>query len=179
MDVNYSRWMSKDPDEPDVIEEEPRRFSLPRPSKSVVASGAMVALIALGGGALARSITTSDVSANQGPTVDATTSDQSSGPGAASVEDAESATTDGLESEPAEPVDESTASDESATSEESAPPDDPELTGLPPDRRQMLRRELRRAQVMRPGPPRHVVVVPWPGPSHLDSDGDDGDDDDS
>ena len=91
MDVNYSRWMSKDADaEPEVIEAEPRRFTLPRPTGSVVASGALVAVVALGGGALVRSIATSDVSANQAQTAESPTATASDGPGAASVDDATS-----------------------------------------------------------------------------------------
>ena len=91
MDVNYSRWMSKDLHaEPEVIEPEPRRFTLPRPTGSVVASGALVAVVALGGGALVRSIGTSDVSANQVQTAESPTAEASDGPGAASVEDSTS-----------------------------------------------------------------------------------------
>lgn len=91
MDVNYSRWMSKDPDaEPDVIEPEPRRFTLPRPTGSVIASGALMAVVALGGGALVRSIATSDVSSNQAQTAESPTAEASDGRGAASIEDSTS-----------------------------------------------------------------------------------------
>src|SRR5687768_12831407 len=36
MDVNYSRWMSKDPDAgTEAFEPEPRRFTMPRPTGAV------------------------------------------------------------------------------------------------------------------------------------------------
>ena len=175
MDVNYSRWMSKDPNaEPDVIEDEPRRFSLPRPARSVVASGAMVALLALGGGALLRSIATPEVSTEKDQAVGTTTSDQSSGPGAAGTEDTEhtedteDSTLDGTESD-------DSAIDESVTVDEGTTIGDPELTGRRPERPWMARRELRRAYGLRPGPPPHVA--PGPGLRHID-DADDADDDD-
>ncbi len=91
MDVNYSRWMSKDPDaEPDAVEPEPRRFRMPRPTGAVVASGALAAVVALGGGALVRSIATSDVAATQTQTAESPTAEASDGPGAAGVEDSTS-----------------------------------------------------------------------------------------
>jgi hypothetical protein len=121
MDVNYSRWMSKDPDaEPDVIEPEPRRFTLPRPTGSVVASGALVAAVALGGGALVRSIATSDVSANQAQTAESPTAEASDGPGAAGVEDStsnDSTYDDSTEGEPTSDI----AVDDDPTVYRSAP----------------------------------------------------------
>lgn len=172
MDVNYSRWMSKDPDaEPEVIEDEPRRFSFPRPTRSVVATGAMLALVTLGGGALARSLTTSEAPSNDDPTVGTITSDQSSGPGAASIEDIEGSIADDAESD-------QSASDESPAIAGGATIDHPGPAGTTLDRRLMLRREYRRAHGIPPGPPRHVVAVPWPGPRHLDDADNDDDDDD-
>jgi len=88
MDVNYSRWMSKDPDaEPDVIEDEPRRFRFPWPSRSAVASTAMVSLIVVGGAAFVRSMATPEVTTNQAQTAESPTAKESDGPGAASVDD--------------------------------------------------------------------------------------------
>jgi len=88
MDVNYSRWMSKDPDaEPDVVEDAPRRFRLRWPTRSAVASTAMVSLVVLGGGAFVRSIATPEGSADQVQTVETPAAELNPGPGAASVDD--------------------------------------------------------------------------------------------
>ena len=126
MDVNYSRWMSKDPDaEPEVIEDEPRRFSLPRPAGSVVASGVLVALVALGGGTLVRSIAISDASSNRAQTAESPTAKASSGPGAASVDDSTSDDVTYDDSTSDEPIYDDPTSDSSAdddiASDRSAP----------------------------------------------------------
>jgi hypothetical protein len=137
MDVNYSRWMSKDPDaEPDVIEDEQRRFRLRWPTRSAVASAAMVSLIVLGGGAFVRSIATSDTSANQVQTAESPTAKKSNGPGAASVDDSTS-------DDPTydDPTNETT---DDYTNGDSSPPPGPRLTE---------QRELRRSIVMAPGGP--------------------------
>jgi hypothetical protein len=177
MDVNYSRWMSKDPDaEPEAIEEEPRRFSLPRPTRSVAASGAMVALIALAGGALAQSIATSEDAASQDPSVGTTTSNGDAGPGAAGIEDSEDA--EDTEAAPADNAEsDDFATDDSTLADEGTTIDDPEPTGPRVAPRWTLRRELRRARVMPPGPRPHLR--PWLGPRHIaEADADDDDDDD-
>jgi hypothetical protein len=144
MDVNYSRWMSKDPAaEPDVIEPEPRRFSLPRPTGAVVASGALVAVVALGGGALVRSIATFDVSANQAQTTESPTAEASDGPGAASVEDSTSDDSTYDDSTGDEPT--SDRAEDGTTVYRSAP-GDPQLWD---------RRELHQSDDVPPG-------EPWP-----------------
>jgi hypothetical protein len=137
MDVNYSRWMSKDPDaEPDVIEDEPRRFRLRWPTRSAVASTAMVSLIVLGGGAFVRSIATPDASAEQAQTAESPTAKKSNGPGAASVDDS---TSD--DSTYDDPTYETTDDD---TNGDSSPPTGPRL---------MEQRELHRSKVMAPSGP--------------------------
>lgn len=161
--MNYSRWMSKDPDaEPEVIEDEPRRFSLPWPSGSAVAATAMVSLIVLGGAAFVRSIATPEVTTDQAQTVETTTSDQDSGPGAASVDESElnDPTSDYSGSDDSTPddstlddstLDDSTsdsyASDDSVTGEWSAP------AGPPPGPRRLERREFGPPDGVPPGPP--------------------------
>jgi hypothetical protein len=141
MDVNYSRWMSKDPDaEPEPVEDEPRRFNIPRPAGSVVASGALVALVALGGGALVRSMVTSDVAADQAQTVGTPTAEESAASGAANIDDPtfdDSASDDSTSS---------TFEDDSTVSERPAP------TGP----RLMDRREFRRSHGVPPGRPGRV-----------------------
>jgi hypothetical protein len=132
MDVNYSRWMSKDPDaEPEVIEDEPRRFSFPWPSGSAVAATAMVSLIVLCSAAFVRSTATPEVTTDQAQTVETPTTEQDSGPGAASVDD--SALVDSTSDDS---TSDSAASDDSTTSDWSAP------AGLPPGPRRMERREF-------------------------------------
>lgn len=136
MDVNYSRWISKDPDaEPDVIEDEPRRFRLRWPTRSAVASTAMVSLIVLGGGAFVRSIATPDAS-DQAQTAESPTAKKSNGPGAASVDDSTS-------DDPTydDPTYETTDDD---TNGDSSPPPGPQL---------MEQRELHRSNVMAPSGP--------------------------
>jgi len=162
MDVNYSRWMSTDPDaEPDDIEDEPRRFSLPRPARSVVASGMLVALVALGGGTLLRQSATSDASSD-GPTqtVETHAAKDDSGPGAASVDDSMSdeSTSDDFTSDD---------SDEAASDDYATPDEQPPTGPLPMDRRQ-----FRRSAGLPPGGPspdrplrRHHYVDSAPGPA--------------
>ncbi|HUS20868.1 MAG TPA: hypothetical protein VMZ66_02525 [Aeromicrobium sp.] len=136
MDVNYSRWMSKDPDEPEVVEDESRRFRFPRPAGSV-ASAALVALVALGGAAFVRSMATPEDSADQAQTaVETPTAEESTGPGAASVD---------------ESSDDSTSEDSTSDdfADESTTRDRPERVGP----RLMARRELRRSNGMPPGRP--------------------------
>lgn len=138
MDVNYSRWMSEDPDaQPEVIEDEPRRFSLPRPSGSAIAAAAMASLIVLGGAAFVRSIATPEVSADQAQTVETPIAEESSGPGAASVDDSalDDSTSD------------SAASDDGTTSEWEAPADPPPGLG------RMERREFGPPNGVPPSPP--------------------------
>jgi len=159
MDVNYSRWMSKDPDEPEVIEDEPRRrFTLPRPRGSVVASGTLVALVVLGGAAFVRSTATTDASADDPTqTVQTQTADDDSGPGAASVDEStadEDSTSDDSTSVYST-SDDSGDSDDS-TSEDSDDSDDSDDTtaeddSVPPGPRLMLRREFDRSDGMSPG----------------------------
>jgi hypothetical protein len=169
MDVNYSRWMSKDPDaEPDEIENEPRRFSLPKPPRSVVASGVLVALVVLGVGTVGRSLTTSDASSSQEQAVATPSPQESSGPGAAGVE-------------------EDTMFDDSTTSDDSTIPDG-ETYDVDDDR--VLRRLDEPPMPMRnrlrpgprvPGPPprAHVEIRSFGEPGALnDSDGDDDEDED-
>jgi hypothetical protein len=152
MDVNYSRWMSKDPDaEPDVIEDEPRRFSLQWPTRSAVASTAMVSLIVLGGGAFVRSIATPEVTTDQAETVETPSVEQSSGPGAASVDDSELDDTEldvttSDDSAPDDSMSNSFASDDGTTSDWSAP------AGPPPGPRRMVRREFGLPHGVPPGP---------------------------
>jgi hypothetical protein len=140
MDVNYSRWMSTDPDaEPEEPENEPRRFTLPRPARSVVASGALVALIALSGGAYVRSITTATVSADQTRAVEAPTDAESEGPGAAEIDES---TSYGSVS------DDDRASDSSESDDETVD-DPPSLPGP----RVKVRREVREANGVPPSGP--------------------------
>ena len=131
MDMNYSRWMSKDPDaEPELIEEEPRRFSLPRPAGFVVASGALVAVVALGGGAMVRSIATFDASTNQAQTAESPIAKESDGPGAASVDDSMPDDVTYDDSTYDEPTYDDPTSDGSADSDiasDSSAPSDPRL----------------------------------------------------
>jgi len=142
MDVNYSRWMSKDPDaEPDVVEDEPRRFRFRWPTRSAVASTAMVSLVVLGGGAFVRSIATPEVSADQVQTVETPTAEQDSGPGAASVDDS---ALDGSTSD--DSTSDSSESDDGTTSSWSAP------TGHRPGPRRMERREFGPPNGVPPGP---------------------------
>lgn len=142
MDVNYSRWMSKDPDAgPEAVEPEPRRFSMPRPTGAVVASGALVAVVALSGGALVRSIATSDVSANQAQTAASPTAEASDEPGAASVEDSTSDDSTDDDSTYDEPTSESAVD---GTTVYRSAPGDPQLRN---------RRELRQFDDVPPGEP--------------------------
>lgn len=150
MDVNYARWMSKDPDAEPEIEDEPRRFRLRWPTRSAVATTAMVSLIVLGGGALVRSIATPESSAGQAETVETTIAEQHSEPGAAAVDDsmAEDSTSDGTTSDH--------AADDITTRSPPAP------AGAPP----MGRRELHRSGDAPPGrpwrdrPPRGDAIEP-------------------
>jgi hypothetical protein len=148
MDVNYSRWMSKDPDaEPEAIEDEPRRFSIPRPARSIVASGALVALVALGGGAYVRSITTAPASADQTQAVETPTDSETSGPGAAAVDesvsdDSTSADTTADDWADDEPSPDSGEIDDGSTTSDVRVP----AGSLPMDRR-----EFRRAHGIPPG----------------------------
>ena len=142
MDVNYSRWMSKDPDaEPDVIEDEPRRFNLRWPTWSAVASTAMVSLIVLGGGAFVRSIATPEVTTDQAETVETPAAEQSSGADAVSVDDS----SDDSTSE--DPMSDDSTSDNVA--DYGTTRDRPARIGP----RLMARRELRRSDGMPPGRP--------------------------
>jgi len=171
MDVNYSRWMSKDPDaEPEVIEDEPRRFRLPTPSRSAVASTAMVSLVVLGGGALVRSMATPEVTTDQAQTVETPTAEQSSGPGAASVDER---TSDDPSTDYAT-VDDATLDDyasDDSTSEEAEDSSDDGTTNddpAPPGPRLIVRRELRQAEGMPPGEPwRDHPPRPAPAPPML------------
>lgn len=150
MDVDYSRWMSKDPDaEPDVIEAEPRRFRIPWPSRPAVASTAMVALIVLGGAAFVRSMATPEVTTNQAQTAETPTAKESDGPGAASVDDSMS---DDFISD--DPTADDTASDDPAPGSSA---DDGTFTErpAPSSPRFRDRRELRRPSGVPPG-------GPWP-----------------
>jgi hypothetical protein len=145
MDVNYSRWMSKDPDaEPDVVEDEPRRFSLPRPSRSAIASTALVSLVVLGGGAFVRSIATPEDSAAQVQTVETPTA--RSEPGAASVDDSalDDSTSDDSTSD--DSTSDNSASDDTTINDWPAP------AGPPPDSQRMDRREFGPPDGVPPGP---------------------------
>lgn len=153
MDVNYSRWMSKDPDaDPDVIEDEPRHFRLPRPSRSVVASGAMLVVIALAGAVVRSTATPEGSSTGEDPTVTATTADKDSGPGAASIEDTTDAWTSDSSTSDSSAAEDSTTSDDDVTSDEGwASPAEP--PGPLPERRRMERREFGPPDGMPPGGP--------------------------
>jgi hypothetical protein len=138
MDVNYSRWMSKDPDaEPEAIEDEPRRFRIPQPSPPAVAIAAMAGLVILGGGALVRSLATPDVSADQVQAVQ-TPAAEESGPGAAAVDEST--------------YDESTYDDSTSvgSAEETATRD---RFRRPASLRLMERREFRETYGLSPGRP--------------------------
>jgi len=170
MDVNYSRWMSKDPDEPEVIEDEPRRFRFPRPSGSVVASGALVAFVVLGGAAFVRSMATPEDAADQAHTaVETPGAEESTGPGAAGVDElsddstSDDSTSDDWTSEDSTSDDwtSDSSADDSATIDRPAP-------AAP---RLVVRREFRRSTGMPPGRPwrdrplrRHATRPPLPPP---------------
>lgn len=149
MDVNYARWMSKDPDAEPEIEDVPRRFRLRWPTRSAVASTAMVSLIVVGGGAFVRSIATPESSAGQAETVETTIAEQHSEPGAASVDDSMSEDSTSASDDSASDVSTSdgSVSDDSSTSDWSAP------AGPPPGPRRMDRRELGPPNGMPPSPP--------------------------
>jgi hypothetical protein len=83
MDVNYNRWMSKDPDAEPEIEVEPRRFRLPWPSRSAAATAAVVGLVVVGGAALVRSTVTPEVTADQAGSVETPTAEKTAAPDAA------------------------------------------------------------------------------------------------
>ena len=162
MDVNYSRWMSKDPDaEPEPVEDEPRRLNLPRPPRSVVATGVMIALVVLAGGALSRSLTTSEASSVQEPAEQTTSPDESDGPGAASIEEystSDSMTTDNSPS--------SDASDDSPSSES---PDDDRVIQRLDGPRMLERRRFGPASDMRQPPPEaRPGLRPFPAPREFD-----------
>lgn len=147
MDVNYSRWMSKDPDEPDVIEDEPRRFSLRWPSQSAVATTAMVSLVVLGGGAVVRAMSTPEVAADQMQSVETPAAGATDGPGAAGVEESESddATVD-------ESASDYSTTDDDAT-DDGATDDDTSDDSAPPGPRLVFRGELSGPDALRPGRP--------------------------
>jgi hypothetical protein len=160
MDVNYSRWMSKDPDEPEVVEDEPRRFRFPRPAGSLVATTALVAFVVLGGAAFVRSMATPEDAADQPQTaVETPTAEKSTGPGAAGVD---------------ESFDNSTSED--STSDDStfdSSADDSVTIDRPASAapRLIARREFRRANGMAPGRPwrdrplrRHATRLLLPPP---------------
>lgn len=147
MDVNYTRWMSKDPDEPDVVEEEPRRFNVRWPSRSAVASAGMASLIVLGGAAAVRSLATPDATTDQ----------------AQSVRTPDAGVTAEPTVEPTDAFAEDTPNEE-VTDGNQAPIDPP---------RRVIRGELRRPSDLPPGapqgedPPRvhvHHGPVGVPGP---------------
>jgi hypothetical protein len=171
MDVNYSRWMSKDPDAvPDPVVDEPRRFRLPRPPRSVVATGVMLALVVLGGGALSRSLTTSDASSVQEPTEQTPSADESDGPGAASVEDnsaPDSTTTDDGAS--------SDTSDDSVSDR----PDGDRVIQRPDGPRMIERRRFGPASDMRGPPPApRPDLRSFPAQREFDQSEEDDEDDD-
>lgn len=162
MDVNYSRWMSKDPDEPEVIEDEPRRFSLRWPSRSAVASTAMVSLLLVGGSAVVRSFATPEVTADQGQSVETPTAEATDGPGAASVEEFTSDDSAGDESTSDESTSDYSTSDEDTSDVDTTDDDttdddiDEDVTdgeSIPPGPRLVFRGEFRRPDGLRPGRP--------------------------
>jgi len=157
MDVNYSRWMSKDPDaEPEVVDDEPRRFRLRWPTRSAVASTAMVSVVVLGGGAFVRSLATPEVTADQAQIVETPTAEQDSGPGAASVDESEldgstsdDSTSDYLTSDDSTSdysTSDNSDSDDGTTSDWTAP------AAPPPGPRRMERREFGPPNGAPPGP---------------------------
>lgn len=149
MDVNYARWMSKDPDEPDVIEDEPRRSRVPWPSRSAVATTAVVSLALLGGSAVVRSMSTPEVTADQAQSVEAPAAEATDGPGAAGVEEPESGASTFDES-----IADGSTSDYS-TSDDDSTDDDAIDDSVPPRPRLVFRGELRRPDDLRPGRPMH------------------------
>lgn len=112
MDTNYSRWIHNDvAAEADTIDEERRRFRLPRPAGSVVARGLMATAVVVGLGGIIYSVQTPEASTTQQQSpLETTIADQTDAPGAAAIEES---TID--DATPEESTDESTedATDES------------------------------------------------------------------
>jgi hypothetical protein len=168
MDVNYARWMSKDPDEPDVIEDDPRRFSLRWPSRSAVASTAMVSVVLLGGSAVVRSMSTPEVTTDQAQSVETPAPEVTDGPGAASVEEAESDGSIIDESTPDDSTSDDWTSDTDTTEDDTTEDDTTDDDSIPPGPRVVIRGEARRLDGPRPGRPmrdRPVRVHVHPGPA--------------